>query len=66
MHRSTTPIPEQEYLEYHGSTIVERTLVVGGDYSRRDWLLFDTVKEAQDFYNENRMAGRPAAGGRRC
>jgi len=66
MQPATIPIPEQEYLEYHGSTVVERILVVGGGCPRRDWLLFDTVKEAQDFYNENRMAGGPAAGGRRC
>ncbi len=46
--------PEQEYFEYHGSTIVERIQVVSGITPQRDWLLFDTVEEAADYYNENR------------
>ena len=46
--------PERAYLEYHGSTIVERIQVVAGAVPVRDWLLFDTVEEAADFYNENR------------
>ena len=46
--------PEQEYFEYHGSTIVERIQVVNGIEPQRDWLLFDTVEEAADYYNENR------------
>ncbi len=45
--------PEQEYFEYHGSTIVERIQVVNGIAPQRDWLLFDTVEEAADYYNEN-------------
>ena len=51
---STAPIPEQEYFEYHGSTIVERIQVVNGLAPQRDWLLFDTIEEAADYYNENR------------
>ena len=46
--------PEQEYFEYHGSTIVERIQMVNGTAPQRDWLLFDTVEEAADYYNENR------------
>ena len=45
---------EKSYLEYHGSTIVERIQVAAGEVPVRDWLLFDTVEEAADFYNENR------------
>lgn len=63
---STAPIPEREYFEYHGSTIVERIQVVNGTVPHRDWLLFDTVAEAADFYNENREAGTQATWGRRC
>jgi succinyl-CoA synthetase alpha subunit len=54
--RSTSAwVPEQEYFEYHGSTIVERIQVVNGGAPLRDWLLFDTVEEAADYYNENRL-----------
>ncbi len=45
---------EQEHFEYHGNTIVERIQVVNGGMPRQDWLLFDTVEEAADYYNENR------------
>jgi len=46
-----------EQFEYHGSTIVERIQVVNGLAPQRDWLLFDTVEEAAEFYYEN-QAGR--------
>jgi hypothetical protein len=36
----------QEYFEYHGSTIIERTLKHFDQTIRRDWLLFDSVEEA--------------------
>ena len=48
---------EQECFEYYGSTIVERIQRHRGTVQNRDWLLFDTVEEAEDFYNENRAAG---------
>ena len=54
MRLSNTRTLEQEYFEYHGSTIVERIQLVNGISPQRDWLLFDTVEEAADFYNENR------------
>ena len=54
MRLSTLPTLEQEYFEYHGSTIVERIQMVNGTTPHRDWLLFDTVEEAADYYNENR------------
>jgi hypothetical protein len=54
MQLTNTRAPEQEYFEYHGSTIVERIQLVNGTNPQRDWLLFDTVEEAADFYNENR------------
>jgi len=66
MQRSKISVPEHEILEYHGSTIVERILVIGGGFPRRDWLLFDTVEEAENFYNENRVADAQASWGRKC
>ena len=47
---------EQEHFEYHGSTVVERIQRYRGTIQNRDWLLFDTVEEAEDFYNENQVA----------
>jgi len=49
--------PEQERFEYQGSTIVERILTVKDSIPRRDWLLFDTVEEAADFFYENQASG---------
>lgn len=54
MHVSNAPVTEREYLEYHGSTIVERVQRASGMLPRREWLLFDSVEEAAAFYNENR------------
>ena len=54
---TAAPTPEREYFEYHGSTIVERIQVADGATPHRDWLLFDTVEAAADYYNENRTAG---------
>lgn len=48
---------ENERFEYHGSTIVERIQTIRGSSPQRDWLLFDTVEEAADFYYENQASG---------
>jgi hypothetical protein len=56
MQRTENPSRERVQFEYHGSTIVERIQVVRDSAPQRDWLLFDTVEEAADFYNENRAA----------
>ena len=45
-----------ERLEYHGSTVVERIQSVSGSNLQRDWLLFDTVEEAADFFYENQAS----------
>jgi hypothetical protein len=43
----------QEYFEYHGSTTIERTRKTGGCTLLHDWILFNSVQEAQEyFYNE--------------
>lgn len=42
-----------ESYEYHGNTAVEMTLIKNGVFIKRDWILFDSVQEAQDFFYEN-------------
>ena len=42
----------QEYFEYHGSTIIERTVKQFDHVIRRDWLLFDSVEEAEEYFND--------------
>ena len=43
----------QESFEYHGNTTVEMTRKESGYVIKRDWILFDTVEEAQSFYYDN-------------
>jgi len=43
----------QELLEYHGNTAVERIIREFGRTVRRDWLHFDSVEEAQQFFNDH-------------
>ena len=38
--------------EYHGNTAVEITRKQAGVTIKRDWILFDSVEEAQDFFYE--------------
>lgn len=41
----------QEFFEYHGNTAIERIRKQNG-IVRRDWLFFDTIEEAQSFFND--------------
>jgi len=41
----------QELLEYHGNTAIERIIREFGRTVRHDWLHFNTVEEAQAFFN---------------
>ncbi|MEE8398595.1 MAG: hypothetical protein V3S89_06295 [Desulfobacterales bacterium] len=43
----------QSYYEYHGNTTIEITRKRGGITVKHDWLLFDTVEEAQDFFHDS-------------
>ena len=36
--------------EYHGNTTVEFTRKQDGITLKRDWILFDSVEEAQEFF----------------
>jgi hypothetical protein len=43
----------KECYEYHGSTTIERIRKKGNVTVLRDWLIFDSVEEALDYYNDN-------------
>jgi hypothetical protein len=51
MTRCVTCPDYQDCYEYHGSTMIERLRRGTGRIVKRDWLLFDSVEEAQDFFN---------------
>jgi len=42
-----------ESFEYHGNTAVEVNLIKNGVTIKRDWIFFNSVQEAQDFFYEN-------------
>ncbi len=51
----TRHIFQDNYLdnyEYHGNTSVEYIRKRAGAIVWRDWFLFDTVEEAQQFFND--------------
>ena len=43
----------QNCYEYHGNTFLEMTRKQAGITIKRDWILFDSVEEAQEFFYEN-------------
>ena len=38
--------------EYHGSTTIEQTRSQDGVIIWRDWIIFDTVEEATEYFND--------------
>ena len=42
----------QEIFEYHGNTAVERVRKRGDSILLRDWILFDSVEEAEAFFHD--------------
>lgn len=56
MVRQITNIEGNEYFEYHGNTIIERIRKQAEGPISRDWILFDSVEEASDYFNENSYA----------
>ncbi|MDJ0780748.1 MAG: hypothetical protein QNJ22_02190 [Desulfosarcinaceae bacterium] len=42
----------QEVFEYHGNTAIERIRYHERGLMRREWLLFDTIEEAAEAFNE--------------
>ncbi len=43
----------QECFEYHGNTAIERVRKKGRKTISREWILFDTVEEAQEYFNSD-------------
>lgn len=41
-----------EYFEYHGNTEIERTRQSADKIIERDWLVFNSVDEAMEYFNE--------------
>jgi hypothetical protein len=37
--------------EYHGNTVIEHIRRLAGETIWRDWILFDTVEEAAEYFN---------------
>lgn len=51
----TTDISYPDYYdcyEYHGNTTIELTRKQDGMIIWRDWILFDTVEEAAEYFND--------------
>ncbi len=42
-----------EYYEYHGNTIIEKIRKRAGKIISQEWILFNTVEEAQDYFNND-------------
>lgn len=40
-----------DYFEYFGNTEIERIRQLNGRTLRRDWIIFDSVEEAMDYFN---------------
>ncbi len=43
----------REKYEYHGNTAIEVTREKDGVTIKRDWIFFNSVQEAQDFFYDN-------------
>lgn len=41
----------KEWYEYHGNTTIERTRRRADNTIFRDWIIFDSVEEAADYFN---------------
>ncbi len=41
-----------DYLVYHGNTAIERIRTRAGATVLRDWIHFDTVEEAETYFND--------------
>ena len=41
-----------DHYEYHGSTTIELTRKQDGEVIWRDWIIFDSVEEASEYFND--------------
>jgi hypothetical protein len=53
MIRYESYLEYQNRYEYHGNTSVEIIRKQDGYTIKRDWILFDSVEEVQEFFNNN-------------
>jgi hypothetical protein len=51
MTRQLVSETHDDFFEYHGSTIIEHTRTRAGKTVWRDWIVFDSVEEAADYFN---------------
>jgi hypothetical protein len=42
----------QDHFEYFGNTEIERIRMQGEKVIKHDWIMFDTVDEAMEFFND--------------
>lgn len=42
----------KDFFEYHGNTAIEVTRKKNGRTISHDWLIFDTVEEAEHYFND--------------
>jgi len=42
----------QDHFEYFGNTEIEHTRMQGERVIKHDWIMFDSVEEAMDFFND--------------
>jgi succinyl-CoA synthetase alpha subunit len=52
MTRQLTCDAYDDCFEYHGSTVIEHTRTQAGVTVWRDWIIFDSVEEAVDYFND--------------
>lgn len=43
----------QDNYEYHGNTVIEHIRKRSGVEIWRNWIMFDSVEDAVDFFNDN-------------
>ena len=41
-----------DFFEYFGNTEIERIRMQGNQAVRRDWIIFDSVEEAMEYFND--------------
>jgi hypothetical protein len=51
MVRTLVYVNYRERFVYHGSTTIERICQRAGAVLSRDWLIFNSVEEAEEFFN---------------
>ena len=42
----------QDHFEYFGNTEIERIRMQGENVIKHDWIMFDTIDEAMEFFND--------------